>query len=105
MMKTQIEALCAKLNEIGIDAKIWKGLRIYLNGFGRDIKAFFEFEDSEALQWDDLLEGTSLQVYTNANQSQQWKLNRYKSVKFEIMKRLERGGVIDKICETSEEVI
>ena len=38
--KPKIYALAEFLNNHGFRANEWKGIRIYLNGYGQDIKAF-----------------------------------------------------------------
>ena len=104
-MKTNIISLEDKLNDSGFNAKIWKGFRIYLNGFGRDIKAYFEFDEPESQDYESLLDGTALKVYTNANQSYKWKINRSRKVKFQIMNQLKQFGIISEICEDVSEVL
>ena len=105
MKNMQIVELTAKLNTAGIKANIWKGFRVYLNGYGRDIKTYFEFDDCDSRDWDDVLDGVTLKVFSNANQSTAWKINRSKEVKFQIMNQLKRVGIIKEVCESSSEVV
>tara|TARA_Y100001938_G_C7840717_1_gene305978 strand:- start:122 stop:442 length:321 start_codon:yes stop_codon:yes gene_type:complete len=105
MKQMQIVELTAKLNSAGFKANIWKGFRTYLNGYGRDIKAYFDFDDCDSRDWENLLDGVVLKVFSNANQSTAWKVNRSKDVKFQIMNELKRAGFVADVCESAEEVL
>jgi hypothetical protein len=111
IMTTQIVALAARLNEAGFKACIWKASRIYLNGYGRDMKCCIMFDDPDADAATltgpmGLFDGAALKVYSNADQSHAWLVNRAKQVKHVIMLQLEEAGVITgPVCETWQEVI
>jgi|TARA_R100000049_G_C1931506_1_gene75466 hypothetical protein len=89
-------------------AKVWHGRddvfsRLYINGAGRDIKAFIEIpvEDHDGLDVDAgaidyLYQGCVLKVFSSANQDRKWLGNRAKQVKHGYMLAL---AEIDK--ETS----
>jgi hypothetical protein len=108
---TQIAALAEQLTEAGFDVKIWRDQRIYLNGYGRDIKAFIRFDHPTipAAECDDelgLWAGAGLDVRSDANQTQQWLTNRAKQVKHSIMERLVEMEVYPgPICERWQDVL
>ena len=104
MNETQIEKLETELRNAGFNAKAWQERRIYLNGHGRDINAFFEF-DTPQQSCGDVMDGVALKVFSNANQSKAWKQNRVKQIKHQIMQRVQDAGLVDSVCETSEQVI
>ena len=109
-MKAQIEALSDLLKEECVFEKfsIWQGRRIYINDFGRDITAYIEFDDPNNEDFEHLMAGTKLQVYTKAEQAGKWAINRRKQVKHEIMTALKSGGALPtdwQICATWQEII
>ncbi len=105
---THIRALCEKLNESGFEAKIWRNERIYLNGYGRDIKAYFLLFDPEDVPPDSdwaLLDGVVLKVSSHGDKSAKWLLNRAKQVKHAIMLDVHACGVgAEHPCESWQEV-
>lgn len=106
---TQLEALTAALNAAGLDAKSWKGQRIYLNGLGRDISAYITLDEpaSEA-EPGSLFSGCALKVFSNAEQDRQWLINRAKQVKHGLMERIHGAGITASPgapCATWQEVI
>jgi hypothetical protein len=111
-MTTQIEALTAALNAAALPAKAWKGKRIYLNGYGRDISAYITLDDPdrEAVEGR-LFDGCALKVYSNCDsQSGLWRANRAKQVKHDIMTTLYGDGqgvtgYLGPICESWQAVI
>ena len=90
---TRIEALRDFIGSLEYPAKVWRDQRVYINGIGRDISAYFlvddplgEYDPSAILG---PLTGASLHVFSNArNSDPQWKVNRAKQIKHEIMKRM-----------------
>lgn len=81
--------------------------RVYLNGYGRDISAYFEL-DPDGSQFDpnDPLHGTNLKVWSNSYQSQAWLVNRCKQVKHSIMLAIKRTGLVScEVCQRWEDVI
>lgn len=38
----RLDHLCTILSACGFNARLWKGFRIYLSGYGRDIKAYLQ---------------------------------------------------------------
>jgi hypothetical protein len=109
---TQIEALAAALTEAGFKANIFKGQRIYLNGYGRDISAYItlDYPDDEVAQGR-LFDGCALKVFSNCDsQTGKWRTNRAKQIKHAIMERLysEGDGITAYLgapCENWEDVI
>ena len=107
----QIDAMCAKLNAEGFEAKTWKDQRIYLNGYGRDIKAYITFDDpthdlNVEDESDTLFAGCGLKVYSDCEQSRSWLINRAKQVKHSIMLRLNELNIIPwEVCKNWQEVI
>ena len=92
--KIQIEKLEAKLQDEGFDAKIWKD-RIYLNGYGKDIKAFITFDAPFEVSEEDIMAGTKVNVYTNApNVDGKWAINRRKQVLHTIAEELYETEII-----------
>lgn len=92
-----------------IDGKAWQKsdkYRIYFDGYGRDITAYLEFESDHNLEIDEngIIKDSVLKVYTNCEQSINWKINRCKQVKFEIMKKL-NDLIGCPICDSWEQVI
>ncbi len=110
-MTIQIEALTEALNANGFSAKIWKGSRIYLNGYGKDISAYITLDWPDAPATDGrLFDGCALKVFSNADQTGAWKVNRAKQVKHNIMTALyDEGngitGYFEPPCATWQEVI
>lgn len=111
-MTTQIEALSAAMNAAGLTTKAWKGTRIYVNGYGRDISAYITIDEpeSEAVEGR-LFDGCALRVYSNCDsQSGAWRANRAKQVKHDIMTTLYADGqgvtaYLGLVCATWQEVI
>ena len=102
-MEKKIETLLNVCSQAGLSAKQWKE-RVYINGLGRDIKAYFIVDDVN----DDRpgLEGSALKVFSNCpGMNQKWLINRAKQVKFGIMQQLHESGVISAICDNWEQVI
>jgi len=97
---SHIQALYAALLQAGFKAKIWKDQRIYLNGFGLDISAFFIFDDpaspfnpdGELQKKSGLLAYTSLKVFTDAGAGK-WAINRRKEVLHAIGCELAKAGI------------
>lgn len=108
---TQIDALAAKLTEAGIKASAWRNQRIYLNGHGKDIKAFITFDDpmtpeAECTGPMGLFSGCALKVYSDAAQGQQWLVNRAKQVKHGIMESLVEAEIVPgPVCESWQDAI
>jgi len=113
----QATRLAELLNSAGFSARPWQGgdkVRVYLNGgLGKDIKAFFNIatedersgEAAEEMTVTNALQGTSLKVYSDAAQDQQWLINRAKQVKRGIAVRLfENGFLADKPPEDWREM-
>lgn len=90
-----IDALARALNLSDFAATPWKNCRVYINGLGKDISAYFTFDEPEAdvEPEADLLAGTALKVFTNCAQGQAWKINRAKQVKHDLMVRLFECGI------------
>jgi hypothetical protein len=115
---TQAEIVAAKLQTVGMKATLWdkKGQRVYINGHGRDIKAWFEFDSDDEVtnDLDDIFSGSRLRVYSDCNQGRQWLINRAQQVKHQIMVDLHEmavGGDIKSatlaapVCESWRDVI
>ena len=103
---THIDALEEALKEAGFKARQWKGFRIYLNGYGRDIKAYIELDEPDAAAPEDLYEGCVLKVFSNAAQSTRWRVNRAKQVKHDIALRLNAVGITTgPVCEHWQDII
>ena len=47
-MTTQIDQLTNFLNDNGFKARPWREFRVYLNGYGKDIKAYIELDEPTA---------------------------------------------------------
>ena len=90
-MTTQIEQLTNFLNDNGFKARPWREFRVYLNNYGKDIKAYIELDEPTAELGDDeyLFNGCALRVFSNAAQSRAWLINRAKQVKHGIMCELD----------------
>ena len=109
-MPAQIDALCDAMKTAGMKAAKWDNRRIYINGYGRDIKAYVQFDEP----WTDadectgpmgLWAGCALKVYSDSDQSRQWLINRAKQVKHEIMLALADAEIIlGDVCITWQEV-
>ena len=88
-----ITELRDRLNANGFKAAIWQDRRIYLNGYGKDIKAYVELDEplrerNPQDATDTLYSGCALKVYSNADQDRKWLVNRAKQVKHALMIRL-----------------
>lgn len=105
-MTMQIGALHTALCDQGFQAKIWQDRRIYLNGYGRDIKAWLSFDDATREEYNDIWSGVALHVRSDCVQHPQWLINRAKQVKHQIMQELYGSG-ITKIepCDDWRDVI
>ena len=104
----QIEALTQAIKSTGISAKVWKDSRIYLSGFGRDITAYITLDEPLSETFEHLFQGCALKVFTDCNQSANWKMNRYRQVKHSIMITLDEAGItssIGSVCENASEVM
>lgn len=107
---TQIEALAATLNQHGLKASVWRGQRIYINGLGKDIKAYIAFDepDTPAEDFDYLYNGCCLKVWSTAEQDAKWLINRRKQVKHSLMQQIHGAGVCGNLeapCEDWRAVI
>ncbi len=91
-MTTQIEAMHKALRAAGINANIYKGQRVYLNGFGKDITAYITFDEPDATEWSELYSGCALKVFTDAGGGK-WAINRRQDVMHEIGTKLHRAGI------------
>jgi len=92
---TKIVALYAALEAAEFRASIWRDRRIYINGFGRDIKAYIELDNpADEADTTRLFDGAALRVYSNCDsQPAIWRMNRAKQVKHELMERLHASGI------------
>ncbi|MBL8558141.1 MAG: hypothetical protein JNM47_05435 [Hyphomonadaceae bacterium] len=86
---TSIEDLAAILSACGLTVRLWKGQRLYLSGYGRDIKAYLAPQGDGPLPAD----GYALTVTSS------WNMPRYnglrcKGVKHAILEDLFLAGVI-----------
>jgi hypothetical protein len=116
----QADLLAAALKDAaGLRANVWRNhvTRVYINGHGKDIKAFFAWDEEDGerpLPIDEcyyenladpqdkwigeagwLLYGTSLKVYSYCdNQGRKWRLNRAQQVKQKIGQQLLEAGWI-----------
>jgi len=110
-MTTQIAALSASLNAAGIKGSVWREQRIYLSGHGKDIKAYIIFDDPLRDAADctgpmGLYAGCALRVFSDANQSRKWLVNRAKQVKHNIMAEMVLLGIAPgPICEDWQDII
>jgi hypothetical protein len=105
----QIDGLLKLLTEAGFTANIWRGSRIYLNGYGRDIKAWIEIDDPDApFEEDAPYAGCNLKVFSDCEQSRKWLINRAKQVKHEIMWELHNTKITSYVmgepCKNWEDV-
>ena len=105
----QIQVLHAAMVDAGFDAKIWKESRIYINGEGRDIKAYITFDEPMSALGDEetpLFFGCSLKVFSDCAQDRVWLVNRAKQVKHGLMGRLHDAGIVTTTpCERWQDVI
>ena len=108
-MKTQKQALTEALNDRGVKADLWEKhgfTRIYLGGFGKDIKAYIELDEPESAVTDDLWCGARLSVRSRAAAPDNWLLNREKQIRHAIMIRLSESQIVDcKVCDDWRDVI
>ncbi|RIK91787.1 MAG: hypothetical protein DCC73_15100 [Proteobacteria bacterium] len=115
-MSNQIDALTAFLNDHGLQAAAWQNRRIYLNGYGRDIKAYIDLDDpTAAAAGSYLFFGAALRVFSNADQNGKWRANRAKQIKHSIMLAMAAadeasdgalfGPLGREVCEKWEDVI
>ena len=108
------------LCQAGFKARIWMGDyqgRVYLNDYGKDIKAYFQIDpelesycNTRTTKVTDLATaseqlGLALKVYSNAQQSHKWIVNRCKQIKHAIMTRLVEVGFCTDVCENWQQVI
>jgi hypothetical protein len=118
-MTTRINALTEFLADKGMKASAWKNRRVYLNGYGRDIKACIVLDDpldtyNPDDETDSLYSGCSLKVYSNCEQGRKWLINRAKQVKHNIMCEMATIGEADdnlfgssgtKVCDDWRDII
>lgn len=105
--KTHCEQLTKFLCQHNFIARSWLGFRVYLNGYGKDIQAYFEIDatDNEFLS-DQPLSGTNLKVWSTCKQHPNWLLNRCKQVKCQIMHDLKNAGIFNgEVCENWREIV
>ena len=109
----RIEKAIEVMRAAGMDARAWQKHgkdRIYLGGAGKDIKAFFDFDEGWANETvgdgDELLGGSSLKVFTNAEGVDgKWAVNRRKQVMHSFMVDLVEAGLVAEAPEDWKEVI
>ena len=110
-LPTRIQALHDALkNRTKLQANIWKDRRIYLNGFGRDIKAYFHWDFETQSEphhpQEDLFTFSTLSVFSNCQtQTHKWRVNRAKQVKHGILMDLKNAGLLESCPENWEDVI
>ena len=108
-MDTQKQALTDTLNSSGFTARLWEKhgyTRIYLSGYGKDIKAHVELDDPESEATDDLWYGARLSVSSRASAPGKWIANRVKQVKHGIMCKLSESKIVDcEVCEDWRDVV
>ena len=110
---TRIEKAVEVMRASGMDARAWQKHgkdRIYLGWAGKDVKAFFDFDEGwadEAVEdGDDLLGGSALKVFIDApGVSRSWEVNRSKMVKHGFMLDLVKAGLVDEVCEDWKEIL
>ena len=110
---TRIEKAVEVMRAAGMDARAWQKhgkARIYLGGAGKDIKAFFDFDegwaDETVEDGDDLLGGSALKVYTNAEGvDAKWVENRRKQIMHGFMVDLKKAELVAEIPADWEKVI
>ena len=112
----QIDALEQTLNDNYIRAATWEKngkARIYLNGYGRDIKAYIELDDPnrDVAPGEPLFASCILRVITDIeNQPVQWILNRRKQIAHGIAQEMFAAGIFrgvseEPICENWRDFI
>lgn len=111
---SRIQALADALTRAKFSANIWapKGKdasRIYLNGYGKDIKAYLAFDNAEtaaeAFDGGDLMAGARLCVWSNCEESRNWLINRAKEVKHTIMLELYHNDICTyKPCKRWQDI-
>ena len=107
--KIAIQALAETLNQKGFLVHLWQDRRIYLNGLGKDIKAFFDYPEGGAkdpADPDAILGGANLRVFCESViLSNQAKQDRAKQAKFAIMQQMDQVGLAPCGAATWEEII
>ena len=94
---TQIEVLRQRLRESAIKTERYTDTRVVLQGFGEDTEAVFVFVNPENEDFEDLLEGCSLQVWiTDTRSGEEEKARRAGVIKREVMKGLVEVGVLER---------
>ena len=79
--------------------------RIYFDGYGKDIKAFLQFDDDNYLiDESGHICASKLCVFSSCAQSRSWLINRCKQVKFQIMQHISTITHCE-ICSDWQEVI
>lgn len=102
---SQIKKLAAEMLKANFKINIWKSERIYINGYGKDINTWINFDEPLAVEYNTSYDGCSLKVFSNASQDSKWKINRAKQVKFSIMEKLVEIKVVESVCEKWQDVI
>jgi hypothetical protein len=100
--QTQIHALAAALKDAGMDVKVWRDQRIYINKLGGDITAYVEMDNPLNNEAEMLWSGCSLKVFTDCEQTTAWRLNRRKQIKHGLMKAIHATGVCGDLPAPSE---
>ena len=125
MEKDAREILAVRIAEIltasglSMPVKAWRD-RIYINGLGKDIKAYFQIDkdlefyanprelaDSAELSIGTIGQacGLALKVFTDCPQGHRWKINRCKQIKHEIMLDLQKVGFCQEVPASWHDVI
>ena len=111
-MARRIDAAAGALARLR--ARVWEKHgrhRVYLKPRGKDITAYFDFDEDAAVEeigesTDDLLDGAALKVFTDVESSgPKWAINRRKQVKHGIMLDCVELGLVSEVCATWQEVI
>lgn len=105
---TNVRRLYETLKASGLNVSLWRGCRVYINGLGKDITAYFDYPDGGSMDEadnEDVLWCARLRVFSNANQTHQWRVNRAKQVKHYIMLTIREAGLVDVVCADWREVV
>ena len=88
MTTVTLEKALETLKDAGFKASLWQGKRVYINGLGKDVNAWFEATEEGGHAPFGPFEGLRFVIFINCFQTENWKKNRRLQVLAKIEEKL-----------------